>query len=362
MNLTLSVSPIGENESIFLDIVRFVSAQLVFFGHLLSFLHGNEVLIGGRIPIQNLGVVVFFILSGYLICRTLPKYANFTEFFIDRFARIYVTLVPCLILIAGIDHVARTYGQYSYVSAHTLGTWVGNLFMLQDYPLLQIAKRALGTSESLMTSFGSARPLWTLAVEWWLYMFVGYVYLVKRRSILILGMLAVVPLIYATVGRGEGLTFFWLFGAAMIYVARLDLSTRFLTATAVAALLLYSARVGISKDFYDLQANIFLGVTFCALLMLSRGSTLFCTMPAMLKATFRILAGASFALYILHYTIIELLLSIGTAKSIVGILSFCAANALSILIYMLFDKNHKKVGSAIRRVWKMPPFKGSSTA
>lgn len=359
MILPLKISPIGENESIFLDIVRFISAQLVFFGHLLSFLHGNEVMIGGRIPIQNLGVVVFFILSGYLICRTLPKYADFKEFFIDRFARIYVTLVPCLALIALMDYAAMMYGQYSYGSAFNICTWIGNLFMLQDYPILQ---RGLGLSDPLITSFGSARPLWTLAVEWWLYMFFGYICLTKRPTIIAIAILAIVPVIFATVGRGQGLTFFWLFGAAIIYVTRLDIKMRWLLCIVATCLALYGARVVISKDFYDLQANIFLSALFCALLMWSRRSTFFCLFPAMLKSLFQILAGASFALYILHYTIIELLLSIDTAKSSVGALSFAAANGLAVLIYLAFDRNHKKVGMFIRKVLSRPALNGNGDA
>jgi hypothetical protein len=152
MKFALKVCAIDENESIFLDIVRLLSAQFVFFGHLLSFSYGSEALIGGRIPIQNLGVVVFFILSGYLICRTLPKYVDFKEFFIDRFARIYVTLVPCLLVIAILDYFMKANGNFSYVSAYTFTTWIGNLFMLQDYPVLQLATSGLGLGEPLMVA------------------------------------------------------------------------------------------------------------------------------------------------------------------------------------------------------------------
>jgi hypothetical protein len=48
--------------------------------------------------------------------------------------------------------------------------------MLQDFPGLPI------------TSFGSARPFWMLAIEWWIYLFVGAVFffIVKKKSAMLL--------------------------------------------------------------------------------------------------------------------------------------------------------------------------------
>jgi hypothetical protein len=39
----LKIIEIRENESILLDLVRLISAQLVFWGHLFSFLFGPKV-------------------------------------------------------------------------------------------------------------------------------------------------------------------------------------------------------------------------------------------------------------------------------------------------------------------------------
>lgn len=354
------IARIEENESIFLDVVRFITAQMVFFGHLFSFLHGDDVLIGGVIPIQNLGVVIFFILSGYLICRTLPKYTSFKDFFIDRFARIYLTLIPCLAIIALMDFYARGTGRYAYEGAYDVKTLIGNLFMLQDHPVLQVAKRALGLGEPLLTSFGSARPLWTLAVEWWLYMFVGYLFLAKRPSAFPVLALAVVPVVFATIGRGQGLTIFWMLGAAMIYLSALEIARRTVVLAAAGFLVLYVARFAVSKDFYDMQANIFLAGIFGSLLIWSRGTTFFSSFPDLLKSSVRIMAGASFALYILHYTVIDLLLSLGTMKPLVGVIAFAISNALAVLVYLVFDKNHKKFGILLRRAFFKPALDGAS--
>jgi peptidoglycan/LPS O-acetylase OafA/YrhL len=346
MNSAHPTTSIGENESIFLDVVRLASAQLVFFGHLSGHLYGNGVLIGGRIQIQNLGVVIFFMLSGYLICGALAKYTNFAEFFIDRLARIYVTLVPCLVVIAILDGIAKINGKYGFDGAYDSMTWIGNLLMLQDHPLL-----TLGFDRSLLTSFGSARPLWTLAVEWWLYMFAGYICLAQRPSLPIVAILAVVPAVFASVGRGQGLTIFWFLGAAMLYVRARHVKEKQLLVAGVASCALYLARLAVSKNFYDVQANIFLAVLAGTLLIWSRRSTRLAALPPRVKRLLRTLSGASFALYILHYSVIELLFSLGMATSRIGLLAFAASNVLAVLIYLLFDRNHKKLGARLRQAW-----------
>jgi len=97
-------------KSIFIDLLRLFSAKLVMAGHLWNYIYGYKqspaALLGdAQLYIQNLGVVIFFIISGYLIGFSLlrkqcyEKGYTFGQFFIDRFCRIYVTLIPCLIFI-----------------------------------------------------------------------------------------------------------------------------------------------------------------------------------------------------------------------------------------------------------------------
>lgn len=93
--------------SVLLDLIRGVSAQLVVIGHLLSFykVYGYKE-DGGQFIIQNFGVVVFFILSGFLIAYSVngknPDY-GFKEYFIDRASRIFIAFLPALVVIALLD-------------------------------------------------------------------------------------------------------------------------------------------------------------------------------------------------------------------------------------------------------------------
>jgi peptidoglycan/LPS O-acetylase OafA/YrhL len=84
---------------------------------------------------------------------------------------------------------------------------MGNIFMLQDYPGF------LFLPDFSISSFGSARPFWTLAIEWWIYLSFGYLILVFLKkdklsllNILILLFFSVVPVFNLIIGRGNGLT------------------------------------------------------------------------------------------------------------------------------------------------------------
>ena len=133
-----SMNRITESESLILDVIRAAAAQMVLVGHVFSFGSGGKALIGGTYPIQNLGVVVFFVLSGYLICTTTRQKAesdnsySFGTFFIERFARIYVTFIPCLLVIAALDGMNVALPGFQYQDAFNLTTFLGNLLMLQD--------------------------------------------------------------------------------------------------------------------------------------------------------------------------------------------------------------------------------------
>lgn len=327
--------------------------SLYFGGHVLSFIW-DDALIGGVIQVQNLGVVIFFILSGYLICRTFQKYNCFRDFFIDRFSRIYLTLVPCLILISIIDFFVKDFGMYRHEAAFGFNVFVANLFMLQDHPFLWLVNRIFNVDVQV-TSFGSARPLWTLAVEWWIYMFAGWFFLSNRKNIVVFLFLAIVPVAFSTFGRGQGLTLFWMLGAAMIFLPRSDaLKKKWVEISIIVFCILYLMRMLQVRDFYDMQANLFLACIFGSFLILSRKSVLFSPLPKMLKSMIKVLAGASYALYILHYTIIELFGSLKLNGANVILYSVVVSNLLAIAVYLVFDRNHKKFGIFVRKLFNVP--------
>jgi peptidoglycan/LPS O-acetylase OafA/YrhL len=135
---TFSLDRTKNDTSATLDLMRAVAAQMVCVGHAISFFVPPW-----RSPamplIQNIGVLLFFILSGFLITYTLiersknPAY-GFWQFFIERFARIYSGLIPALIFVAAVDAITVHFtGELTIARSYNLKTFGANLLMLEGY-------------------------------------------------------------------------------------------------------------------------------------------------------------------------------------------------------------------------------------
>jgi peptidoglycan/LPS O-acetylase OafA/YrhL len=100
-------------------------------------------------------VIIFFVLSGYLVGGKLLERAaqqnlDLPSYALDRLTRIYVPYVPALLLTAA---VALSLGQPAFGSI-----FLGNLFQLQ------------GVATEVFALNG---PLWTLSYEFWFYLSAG---------------------------------------------------------------------------------------------------------------------------------------------------------------------------------------------
>lgn len=226
----------------YFDAVRGLSAQLVVLGHaaVLAFpvlfaVRGTDGRLGARpdqFHVQSYGVVIFLVLSGYLITMSVqrrrrdPAY-GFRAYLVDRWARIFTPLLPAMVAVVLIDRLVFSGGATSrfIVLRHDLTTVVSNLLMLQDNSVLRQA--AAATSQPLAArSLGSAAPWWTVALEWWIYVGFGVVALVLlHRPTTARGLLALPALVFAaatvlgTVEGGSGLMLAWLVGFAYAWWA-----------------------------------------------------------------------------------------------------------------------------------------------
>ncbi len=149
---------LDKNESLYLDLVRGVSAQIVVIGHSLSFFSVAPFLHEPNVPwMQNIAVLMFFILSGFVITYTVSLKSSiinqysFKEYSIDRFSRIYVAFIPAILFVFAIDFVSSSMGNYTHKPTFNIETFIANIFMLQDYPAFYLM------NAECCTSFGSAR-------------------------------------------------------------------------------------------------------------------------------------------------------------------------------------------------------------
>jgi len=174
---------LSASASAHLDVIRTVAAWAVMWGHLrtLFFVDFQHLpspgwLLGVLYFFTGFGhqaVMVFFVLSGFLISATVIKSHisgtwSWREYAINRSTRLYVVLIPGLLLglfwdMAGSALFAST-GLYTHPlsdlgpaipsSNLNAGNFFGNLFFLQTI---------------LCPPFGSNTPLWSLANEFWYY-------------------------------------------------------------------------------------------------------------------------------------------------------------------------------------------------
>lgn len=99
--------PLSEKCITFFDFLRFSLAHIVLVGHGIGFFYGYW---GGFFPNQvpypqQIAVVGFFLVSGFLICRSVManlkyKGADAARYFSDRFSRTYTTLIPSLLFVS----------------------------------------------------------------------------------------------------------------------------------------------------------------------------------------------------------------------------------------------------------------------
>lgn len=177
----------------FLDGMRWIAASIVFLGHLrdpLFFGYGS-LSADERNPVVQLwyfvtgwagpAVIVFFVLSGYLVggiasARASVGRLSISSYAIDRVSRLYVAFLPALVLTALLDFTGSTWfantgfwnhqhpmlvekvSNAPFESLMAPGLFVGNLLMLQTIA---------------MPTFGSNMPLWTISLEFWFYMVFG---------------------------------------------------------------------------------------------------------------------------------------------------------------------------------------------
>jgi len=359
---------LSENSSLALDVLRASASQAVVVGHGMSFFGILRPLQPPHFPyIQNVAVVVFFVLSGFLITyATLrkPPGFGFGEFFIDRFARIYSAYLIALLIVWAIDLFAIHLDPASYTHAEALDlrTFIGNVFMLQDHPREEVHALLFAGSASpagVITSFGSARPFWTIAIEWWIYMCFGWLVLGRRgRStgifVVVLAPLLVVPAYNLIDGRGNGLALVWVFGAAMFLLAsRRPIAatpTRVLVGGAVLFGTLSLALLWSTKQPYDLKYGaLFAATLLCLVLATDRLSW---KVPAWLASAIRFVANYSLTLYLLHYTVIELIahhpvFERPTANFVFAVV---LANVVSIVVAYFTEFRHRDLGRSLKRV------------
>lgn len=158
------------------DAIRFSAALFVFIGHAYGVMGlGNVELLGlltgKRYLFTSLGLVIFFSMSGFLVCRSLVTSVSIKEFILKRFLRIWpayaVCILICILLIGPLLTSLPT--DTFLIHPQTATFFFINISLLSStMPLPGITGGAINPS------------IWTIPVEVRLYLLLLLTYLITR--------------------------------------------------------------------------------------------------------------------------------------------------------------------------------------
>jgi peptidoglycan/LPS O-acetylase OafA/YrhL len=209
-----------------------------------------------------------------------------------------------------------------------------------------------------MQSFGSARPFWTLAIEWWFYLAFGWLVLMKATTpakivlkIFILIPLLIVP-VFNIYGRGNGLSLIWIAGsvASGFLVPYLTKHIRFKNSYAVFAALV--------ATFMTISFALWMSAAFFFWICYLQMKDL--KVPRWLKNISFHIASFSFTLYLIHYTVIDFLIHVfreTLSPEMILLVSLVTSNLLSYLISLGTENRHKEFSAWLKKFTGISPVK-----
>jgi peptidoglycan/LPS O-acetylase OafA/YrhL len=334
--------------SVALHFLRGLSAQAVVIGHGLNFAGIGYAVRPPNFPyIQNIGVLVFFFMSGMVICQSIQSNAQkggygFFQFFTDRAIRFAITIIPCLVVIFLLDQLSVRDPNFSIKleNAISIPNFLGNILMLQTHPLFSIEP------------FGTGRPLWSVAVEWWTYMFFGFLILFWRSKpievLLLLPVFALsFPVIMTGFLSGRGLVLVWMLGAISCYmINRLPkISGRFnwfITLCSFVSILpyFYYHMLTMQKS-YSLPGNLSVSfMLFFALYFISHAKF---DDKNLFSRSSRLVANYSFTLYCVHYSVFTMLqFAAGLRGVALALAGLFVSNILAFAIAAVTEMRYKQ--------------------
>lgn len=373
MNKDFSISTSLSN---LLNLLRWVSALIVLLSHLRSIMFIDLPNVATPLNILwklfyfitgfgHQAVIVFFILSGYLVGASILKRArknnlSFKEYLIiDRGVRIYLVVIPALI----ITYILDLYGyklfnssgiytgdlnfaslNYSIINRLDITNFFGNIFMLQ---------------ESIYPTFGSNSPLWSLAYEVWYYiLFFSIVKIFIKNSIKNkIFYILIIILSFLILNKQIFLYFsIWLMGVAIWYLEnKIKVNTRIALIFFIFSLLI--SRIHIIS--YQFISDLFVATSICFMILSFQSKSLKFMQFYNLN---KIFSNFSYSLYVIHFPILIFILSFLHDKFsfkfsvepninylVYFIIILVLIYTLAYLFFILTEKNTKKIQKRLQR-------------
>jgi peptidoglycan/LPS O-acetylase OafA/YrhL len=158
--------------SLFLDVLRLGAALVVFFAHTTNY--WNPAMMGPMQVWAHDAVIVFFVLSGYVIAHTTRDGArDARQYAVARLSRLYSVVLPALALTAVCWVVGRGLEPEVYASYE------------RAYPWIRFAASAVFMNAVWFTEISppTNTPFWSLGYEAWYYVFFGIAMFVRSSRL-----------------------------------------------------------------------------------------------------------------------------------------------------------------------------------
>jgi peptidoglycan/LPS O-acetylase OafA/YrhL len=262
--------------------------------------------------------------------------------------------------------------QYSieahpYAQNFTIRDFLSNIFMLQNAPSMHgwFSKLFFGAQQ-----FGTGRPLWTLGLEWWLYISFGMWFffrsaIFKRRYLPFFLAAAYVPFVNTMSAYADGLAWIWIMGAALYFVhKKIDFRkiplNRYIIVSAIFAIMsaftLYTTRRLYGQiTVYDMRFMVYSTISLAAIILAAQYYPKRFSKYKIAPKALTFMSDYSYTLYLIHYSVLVLMQKAlaETNAWLTFFLCILASNVLALMIAYFTEFRHKKLAE-----WLTKKFQG----
>jgi peptidoglycan/LPS O-acetylase OafA/YrhL len=297
----------NKGTSFYLDLLRVIAAFGVVMVHANLPLFSNGLFL--REQMGHKLVMVFFVLSGYLIAFTVSKKNKGSHrYLVDRFSRLYSVVLPALLFTFVIDFIGKHFNPSAYLNQ-----------IAPDHQIFRFILNATFTQQiwGFCTKPSSNGPFWSISYEFWYYiLFWAFCYLTgtKRYIGIIILSLFIGPKILL-------LFPVWIFGVlAYNYSYKITMGVRSATMLFIATLVLVcilsflwdfsffedkfvfgSAPLYFSSRFvFDWVYGALVAVNLFCLNTVSESINI----PAGIESVIKYLSSITFSLYLFHLPVL----------------------------------------------------------
>jgi peptidoglycan/LPS O-acetylase OafA/YrhL len=190
---------------------RGLLSVIVLFGHILQIFLFPVIGIKGYFQsffglLSNLSVVVFFFLSGMLICLSAKNISssnngfNWIKYLVNRVARIYPALIVSIVLGFILIHLAQTINSTTSIQK------IYNEKYLARESFMISTRHFILSFFMVNSDFWKINgPIWSLIIEWWLYISGLFFFLfISQKKYKVIYILLAVFFCYLAIDKNKG--------------------------------------------------------------------------------------------------------------------------------------------------------------